>query len=117
MFINQILELYPANMTKLLVGGAFLTSATYLSYKLYEHLQHENSFSNDNENYLILKRMNERFQSGHLQNTPFPTYLEMSGRHGTLTSKRSASLCESIQKQLERDWNCFMYQVSKLVLK
>ena len=102
-------------MTKLLVGGAFLTSATYLSYKLYEQF-HENSFINDNENYLILKRMNDRYQSGHLQNTPFPTYLEMSG-HGTSTSRRSASLCESIQKQLERDWNCFMYQVSKFVLK
>lgn len=96
--------------------GAFLTSFTYLSYKIYEKLSpNDHSLPEGSENYLIIKRMNERLQSGHLQDTPFPTYLE-TGRQPPVTTSRN-SLCESIQMQLERDWNSFLYHMSKLVLK
>ena len=101
----------------MLLGAAFLTSFTYLSYKIYEQFQLSQPPITENENYLILKRMNERFQSGHLQNTPFPTYLEMMNGVGSINPTRRISLCESIERQLERDWNCFLYQTGKFVLK
>ena len=98
-----------------LLFGAFLTSFTYLSYKVYEKLSPKDQLESENENYLTLKRMNERFQSGHLQSTPFPADLELRGRLNE--ADRRPSLCESIQSQLEKDWNCFLYQVSKFILK
>jgi len=102
-----------------LLLGAFLTSSTYLSYKLYEKLAPKDQIPSEDENYLILKRMNERFQSGHLQSTPFPTYLKMGGLEcgANESEKRRISLCESIQLQLERDWNCFLFRTSKFILK
>lgn len=96
---------------KLLVGGAFITSITYLAFKIYE--KREKYSSETNENYLILKRMKERIESGHLQDTPFPSYLELESTK--ISEFRRNNLCESIQNQLEKDWNHFIYKCSKLI--
>ena len=109
------------NKNKLLIG-TLLTSFSYLSYKLYDKLSpkehHEllGKNENENKNYLILKRMNERLNSGHLQNTPFPTYLEMNSIQAVKPERRT-SFCQSIEIQLEKDWNYFLYHLSKILLK
>jgi hypothetical protein len=102
-----------------LLLGAFLTSAGYLSYRIYDKVKPVDPESD--ENYLILKRMEERFKSGHLKETPFPIYLELVGNlnnsnvNADLLSR--PSLCQSIQFQLERDWNYFLYKMSKILLQ
>lgn len=99
-----------------LLLGAFLTSAGYLSYRIYEKVKPADPETT--ENYLILKRMEERFKSGHLKETPFPIYLELAGTLDKVNiSGSKPSLCQSIQFQLERDWNCFLYKMSKILLQ
>ncbi len=100
---------------KLLLGG-FLSSVGYLSYKIYERVNPDKPESN--ENFLILKRMEERFNSGHLKETPFPIYLEVAGTldKPNIVNSRP-SLCQSVQNQFERDWNCFLYKMSKILLQ
>ena len=112
----------PRMSNKLLLGG-FLTSVGYLSYKIYERF-HPTDDLESNENYLILKRMEERYKSGHLKETPFPIYLELAGTLdkgnsavGVVVNSRGPTLCQSIQNQLETDWNCFLYKISKFLLQ
>lgn len=104
---------------KLLLGG-FLTSFAYLSFKIYQHIVPPSlSSPKQDENYLILQRMKEKFDEGHLRNTPFPAYLEMSGQlrqtKGQLVKEES--LCQSLQIQLQKDWNFLLFKVSKLLLQ
>lgn len=100
---------------KLLVS-AFLTSAGYLSYQIYEKVRPTDPETD--ENYLIFKRMEERFKSGHLKETPFPVYLELAGSLKMSSNvSNPPSLCQSIQFQLESDWNKFLYKMSKILLQ
>lgn len=108
---------------KLLLGG-FLTSFAYLSFKVYErmNLSTESKLQKTDENHLILERMKERFESGHLKSAPFPAQIELTcqmNKKGPAEDvlEKPTSLCESIQNQLKRDWNSFLYQASKLILK
>ena len=106
-------------MKRVLFGG-FLTSLTYLGYKAYSHIREDEE--EDSENYLILKRMREARScgSGYLKDTPFPVYLEVErsllGRIPPTTNSDSSSLCESIQNQLQRDWNHFIYKLIQILL-
>ena len=116
MFVHMyclLLKLLPG--MKLLLS-AFFTSAGYLSYRIYEKVKPTDPETN--ENYLILKRMEERFKSGHLKETPFPVYLELLGTlNRPSTVLNGPSLCQSIQFQLQSDWNKFLYKMSKILLQ
>lgn len=103
---------------KLLLGG-FLTSFAYLSFKLYERIAPQSLPSQQlDDNYFILERMKEKFNSGHLKTAPFPAQLELTGQLKEVkTADKPASLCESIQNQMKRDWNCFLYRASKVLLQ
>lgn len=98
----------------LLLGG-FFTSLTYMTYKAYEKIT-QNSEEFD-EHFLILKRMEEQFRHGHLQNVPFPTYLELAGPRNSFSvaESREENLCESIQMQFKKDWNGLLYRISKFI--
>lgn len=108
--------IYPTQvntMSKLLVGG-FLTSTAYLSFKFYNYLHPQDPKTDSN--YQILRKMEEYYHQGHLQDTPFPPHLEIQASRISVP-KRPKSLCESIQLQFEKDWNHFLYQISKIILK
>ena len=112
LWTRQLLYSTPNSIMRLLLT-AFLTSTGYLSYRIYERMKPVES----DENYLILKRMEERFKSGHLQETSFPLYLEASKEIEISRNLNRPSLCQSIQFQLEKDWNSFLYKVSKILLQ
>ena len=100
----------------LLLGG-FLTSFSYLTYKIWDNYTATKNFDSD-ENYLILKRMDELFHAGHLQNVPFPMYLEVSSRLATTSAGGSSTtLCQSVEMQLKRDWNYFLKAFSEILIK
>lgn len=99
-------------MQRLLIGGAAVSSV-YLGYRLF-YAGTSTRSEEEIRNCDILSRLEEARRTGVLKDTPFPAYLEIERRN---SESLPSSLCVSIQNQLERDWNSFIFQLSKLIIK
>ena len=92
-------------MSRALLAGAVASSA-YLSYQVYSHFT---STSASNKPAIDIKALTD---SSSALTTPFPAHLELL-RVRPSSDRSSNTLCESLRKQFQYDWNRLLNFVSE----
>ncbi len=92
-------------MSRVLIAGAVASSA-YLSFQIYSHFTAISSSKPE----IDIKILTE---SSSALTTPFPAHSELLRARPRLDNASSSSLCESLRRQFEYDWNRFLHFVSE----
>lgn len=104
-------------MSKLLLGG-FVLSSAYLSYKVYFHM-FENSKEklNTDEELDDFYKNYEKVKLQLPKEARFPPHLELKRLQVQMNNNLTpSSLCESLEIELKRDWNSFIYQLGRRLI-